>query len=52
MKEYLFFQNHKKFLPKDKSLGPAQPADGQGQPSDQMGKTGVDFRQIFYQQKQ
>ena len=48
MKEYLFFQNHKKHLPKD-SLGSTDGFDkSTGSPSKTgMGKTGQDFKQLF-----
>ena len=47
MKEYLFFQNHKKYLPKEKSITTPNPSESQ-KSVESMGKTGVDFRQLFY----
>ena len=48
MKEYLFFQNHKKFLPKEMPPGGATPNSDATTNTDSMGKSQVDFRQIFY----
>ena len=47
MKEYLFFQNHKKYLPKEKMI--TTPGQSESAASvDSMGKSSVDFRQLFY----
>ena len=53
MKEYLFFQNHKKHLPKDNKPTPQEMSQTMGSPGKStMGKTGMDFKQMFIQQKE